>query len=256
MNRIDEAHREFEEINFNESSTKFPVNATHEEFLRFLDTDFRPEINLSAETEDLFTGRKVEIAKNNEIKVEEVNLTYRGHKHMFSKGKYAERGDVVYKTFIRAVRRFLWTLFEQDFDVSLLKDNKNSDSFKLLTKKFYEKYFKQYVDFEIDTINVSEDEICFILSTLMTNKYSFAHKTDKHRKFISQFELIYHKFSKWSYQKFFDSEKISFVFKLLMDSGIVARLIKAYPKLSESNEVYLKVAKNIIDFKDTKTFLK
>ena len=256
MNQIDEAHREFDEINFNESSTKFPVNATHEEFLRFLDTDFKPEINLSSDAEDLFTGRPAEAVKSNEIKVEEVNLTYRGHKHMFSKGKYAERVDVVYKTFVRAVRRFLWTLFEQDFDVSLLKDNKKSDNFKLLTKRFYEKYFKKHVNSEIDTINVSEDEICFILSTLMTNKYSFGNKTDKHRRFISQFESIYQKFSKLSYQKFFDSEKISLVFKLLMDSGIVARLINVYPKLSESEEVYLNVAKNLIDFKDTKTFLK
>ena len=63
-------------------------------------------------------------------KTEEVNLEYRGNKSNFSKGKFAERYDVICKTLIRAVRRYLWELFEKQFDVSILSKGKPSDLYK------------------------------------------------------------------------------------------------------------------------------
>ena len=57
-------------------------------------------------------------SKSNNDSKNKVSLSYRGNKHMNPKGKFAERGDVLYKSFIRASRRYLWMMFEKEFDVS------------------------------------------------------------------------------------------------------------------------------------------
>ena len=67
---------------------------------------------------------------NEDLKTEEVNLEYRGNKSNFIKGKFAERYDVICKTLIRSVRRYLWELFEKQFDVSILSKGKPSDLYK------------------------------------------------------------------------------------------------------------------------------
>ena len=90
----------------------------------------------------------------------------------------------------------------------------------------------------------------------MTNKYSFPYKTDKNRKIMVQFESINQKFSKISYERFFNLSNISEVFDIFIKSGVVNQIIDAYPKLSESRDSYLKTAKSIVDFKTTKTLMK
>ena len=46
---------------------------------------------------------------------------------MFTKGVNAERRDVLYKSLIRATRRYLWTMFEKEFDTSLMPIYKPSE---------------------------------------------------------------------------------------------------------------------------------
>ena len=83
-------------------------------FLEFLNKHFKPEINLTPNIEDIKSLqnnlKEPTYSDNNEI-----NLNYKGHKNMWEKGKNAERRDVVYKTFIRSVRRYLWSLFSSKF---------------------------------------------------------------------------------------------------------------------------------------------
>ena len=56
---------------------------------------------------------------------DEVNLAYRGHKHMYPKGKNAERRDVLYKNFIRATRRYS----NQSIEILLQIFNQNHFSY-------------------------------------------------------------------------------------------------------------------------------
>ena len=238
-----------------EKFTNLPIGSTPKEFLRFLDSDFKPEINLSDSNQDLFTTKFAATSKSSEIKAEDVNLAYRGQKNMFKKGKNAERKDVTYKTFIRAVRRYLWTLFEKEFDVSKFKDRKTSEIFRQYVTRFYEKYFKQHLSTEIETNEEFDNEICVIISSMMTNKHSFPYKTDKHKKFINLFEEIYKRFCKFSYEKFFNLPKVVLVFKMLNESGVFSEMINAYPKLSESKEAYINVVKSIIEFRETKILI-
>ena len=102
----------------NEFSTKFSANLSNDEFIKFLDSEFKAEIKLSDEAGDiLFTKEEIK-----EFKIEdpEVNLSYRGQKNLHQRGKHAHRIDILFKSFIRWTRRYLWELFEKEYDISLL----------------------------------------------------------------------------------------------------------------------------------------
>ena len=241
----------------NEKLTKIPTDGTSEEFLRYLDSNFKSEINLLDDGFELFKfSKSSEALKSADLGIEEVNLTYRGHKHMFTKGLNAERRDVLYKSFIRATRRYLWTMFENEFDISLMPVNKPSDVYRKNVRSLYEKFFRSFASNQITSSEETEEEICFIIATILSNKYSFPYKTDRHRRFISQFENVNHKFSKSTYERFLSINEISNVFEMFLKSGMVDKMIEAYPKLSESRDSYLRTAKSIVEFKETKTLMK
>ena len=243
--------------NNNEKSSRLPTDSASEEFQTFFDSNINREINLLTDSnEQLQFDAPFENIEKINSQNWEVNLSYRGNKHRFGKGKNAERRDVLYKNFIRATRRYLCSLFEKEFDTSLMPIYKPSELFKQNVKTFYEKYFKQFADNEISSNEENEKEILFIISTILTNKYSFPYKTDKDRKVMAQFESINQKFSKISYERFFILNNIPEIFNMFIKSGVVNQMIDAYPKLSESRDSYLKTAKSIVDFKTTKTLMK
>ena len=66
----------------------------------------------------------VDTSENNQplLEVEEINLAYRGHKHMYPKGKYSERRDVLYKNLIRATRRYSYLIFDTLANYFLLQE--------------------------------------------------------------------------------------------------------------------------------------
>ena len=238
-------HDQIEGENPFEKSSKILTEWTNEEFLRYLDTNFKSEINLAIDDKSqLFMASSAKVSKKEDMVVEDVNLAYRGQKHMFKKGKNADRYDVLFKTFIRAVRRYLWELFEKDFDVSLFQNKKISEKYRQFVIKFYDKYFKQYScakDVPIDETG----NIYFIFGIFLSNKCSFPFKSDRQRKFKIFFESVCLKFSKARSQRFLLWENISEFFKMLLNSGFINSMIDVYPKLLEAKDLYLTTAKTM-----------
>ena len=100
-----------------------------------------------------------------------VSLSYRGNKHMNPKGKFAERGDVLYKSFIRASRRYLWVMFEKEFDVSKYRVKNSSIEYKRDVGEFYNKYFRDNISNEAN--ERIHENVWFYLGTFLSNQYSF-----------------------------------------------------------------------------------
>ena len=242
-------HNELEAENSHGVNTKFQTSWTNKEW--YLDTTFKSEINLAEEEKkQILISKSAGGPKREDMVVENVNLAYRGQKNMFKRGKYAERYDVLSKNFVRGVRRYLWELFEKEFDTSLLP-NKSSELYKQYVVKFYDKYFKQYGSREI-TESIKWGNIYFILGLLLSNKYSFPNKSDKQRKLVTLFETVCNKYSKSDYHRFFRSENIWEMFLILLKSGFTDKMIEVYPNLSELKDSYLVVAKDIAYFKNNK----
>ena len=124
--------------NSKDMTAKIPSHKTNEEFIKYLDSEFKSEINLLNDDNTLFVASKpLDAPKSEDSLNTSVKLDFRGHKNMFPKGKNAERRDVLYKNFIRATRRYLWEMFEKDFDVSLMPIGKPSDLYQQNVEKFY-----------------------------------------------------------------------------------------------------------------------
>ena len=162
--------------NHKDPSTNLHMDGDLEEFSRYLDSDFKPEIDLSEDiTPKLFAGDKFNdsIVKCNEVSVNKVNLAYQGHKDANYKGLYSERRDILCKNLIRAIRRYLWELFIKEYDITSYSSKKASELFKQNVSEFYEKNFKQYAFNEKEVINESHEEIIFVIGILLTKKWIF-----------------------------------------------------------------------------------
>ena len=63
----------------NEKLTKIPTDGTTEEFLGYLDSNFKSEINLWDDEFELFKfSKSTEVLKSADLGVEKDNLTYKG----------------------------------------------------------------------------------------------------------------------------------------------------------------------------------
>ena len=77
-------------------------------------------------------------------KGDEVNLNYKGNKHYRGKGTNAERIDILYKNFLRSIRRYLWHMFTSEYDIKQIKGWKQSrEAYIKYLKEFYEKHFQK-----------------------------------------------------------------------------------------------------------------
>lgn len=185
-----------------------------------------------------------------------VKLTYRGNKCTTDKGKHSERRDVLYKTFIRTIRRYLCNMFEDEFrDFSKIKKT-DSDLFKRNVTTFYEKYFKDWATFQMDASEDEHEHFCYILGVLITSKVSFPSKTDEMKKQLYLFRSILKKFWSTSYPQFFLTKLVPEFFRLMNISGAISKCIEVYPKLNQSKDAYFQIVDSIIDFKVNPFLLK
>ena len=218
--------------------------------MRFLDQSFKPEIKLNEDEDRLFVCNSSGTPKNDNTFAEEVNLAYRGQKHLQPKGMHSERKDVLYKSLIRAVRRYLWSMFEKEFDISKIPLPKPSELYKQFVKRFYQKHLQEYACQSIKESCDKEDSIWFVLGVVLSKIYTFPNKTNKWRYLIKIFESVHHSFSIINFKKLMKIEYVSELFKIISDSGIIEKTIVAYPKLSALKDSYLRVSKSIIEFND------
>ena len=114
-----------------------------ESFLAYLDNHFIPEVQLEEDQKvqkiNFKTETKKDTAKESSSKeICQVKLNYKGQKNDYCKGTFAERVDVVYKTLLRSVKRYLWDLFLSQFDIKTITDKpKSSKIFRQMLEEFY-----------------------------------------------------------------------------------------------------------------------
>ena len=194
----------------------------------------------------LFTKEKVK-----ELKFEnpEVNLAYRGQKNLHQRGKHAQRIDVLFKNFIRSTRRYLWEMFSKEFDTEQINDD------WIYTEKvieFYSKFFKPFESSEVSNWKDTQSNILFVLGMVISCSHKFVNKDKVNVKLCNLFNSIYKCFSKEKCLKLCSYKQIREIFSMLRESGIINKMIWAYPVLSKSNEEHQEVASSIINLKNLK----
>lgn len=88
-----------------------------------------------------------------------------------------------------------------------------------------------------------------MFSVLITCKYSFPHKSETQSKTIKLFKSMMKSFVTSQYAAFFEQDGVPELFEALSKSGLLGKIIEAYPKLSESKSMYTRAVESIINFK-------
>ena len=175
---------------------------------------------------------------------------------MTVKGSHAERRDVLYKTFVRSVRRYLSSTLEKEFASFKQEKKLTSALYKQLVIDFYNKYLKETATTKMNLSLKDQERLCFLLSILIANKVSFPSKTGEMARQINTFRLMLQKFSSKLYPQFFSIALVPELFSLLEASGIVDKLLLSHPNLNASKDSYLRVLNNIINFRENSRLLK
>lgn len=265
MNMERDQQKQMPVVKQEDQSSLIPVKKEgSNNFLEYLDSHFVPEIDLKDDPKQEIKNAKISLAMDSEpkekgklgsnvstkdsfIESSEVNLKYKGQKNSFSKGTYAERVDVVYKTLLRSIRRYLWEIFTQEHNPKEIKDRaKSSQTFKGMLTEFSSRYFQS----ALQQVSESEDsEQLFLenLASFMTNKFWIPDNSFRIRKFRGLITANLKQYSAHKYCQLFNLEGCVEFFKVLETSGFAARIIDAYPKLAESRDSYLKVVSDIIN---------
>lgn len=227
-------------------------------FLQYLDSHFVPEIDLKEDTKKTQMSIEADTeakaknpfschhsTKDSSCETQEVNLKYKGQKNSYTKGTFAERVDVLYKTLIRSIRRYLWDLFCQDHNPKEINDRaKASSVFKQKLTEFSTKYFQDYLQ-----SNDPEQTEIFLenLATFMTNKFWIPDNSFRIRKFRTLLNVNLKQYSSYKYKQFFKLEGCVTFFKILSAAGFLDKIIEAYPKLNQSQESYQKIISEILN---------
>jgi hypothetical protein len=119
-------------FSFQEREKSF-YSETPQDFIEYLDNYFKPEIDLSEKK--LFETAPIE------TKASKINIFYRGQKNNFVKGKNAERKDVIHKTLLRGIRRFLWEKFTNEYDLSIISKVNSATEYRKSLRSFIEERF-------------------------------------------------------------------------------------------------------------------
>jgi len=200
--------------------------------LNFFDTYFTPE--LKSEEINSVCGNKSEkrdeekeVQKYNE---EGVKIYYTGNKNRQAKGINSERHDVVKKTLLRSIRRYLWDLFnEEDYEtISLTRKTsetsngsnnlkgKRSLIFKERVTLFYEKYFKSAL--KGNEAGQKEEAIFIeILAMFMTSNHSLPTYSSRIRNIKALTNIVMAKYKVKKYNKFFRMEEILSFLKIMKE---------------------------------------
>lgn len=218
-----------------------------DQFLRYLNNEFVPEIDLTPKAENVisFTSNisEDEIATS-------VGLSSQTPIDM-KKGVFSERRDVVYKTLLRNTRRYLFGMFQSEFpDVKLSTITRGCPIFGKWVRKFYDTHFLTYAE-ELFIGNLKDCEYFIqILATFITGEFLIPKRSSGAKKISLALRQILKTFSPALYSKFFKMEGVSDFFKILKTSGIFEEIFSFYDNIKASEGVYSKALTSIISFNE------
>lgn len=99
--------------------------------------------------------------------------SYKGNNRFHTAGANAHRKDVVFKTLVRSIRRYLWHVFKKNFDIERLGRFKKSQVFEDYVCEFYEKNIKSKSETAMSLSANDEADVCYFIGTMATKDYTF-----------------------------------------------------------------------------------
>ena len=160
-------------------------------------------------------------------------MKYPGNKHNKERGVHALRKDVIYKNLLRGLRRYLWSQFEQDFDVKSFERQKKkmSQDYKNSLDLYYQKHFAEIVE-SMDASEEFETSFKEILAGFISEKYILSSRSTQEKKLAKVISTVLKKFHKKTYSILFSYPYFSEFMRVLEISGFIKRSIEVMPSFS------------------------
>ena len=92
-------------------------------------------------------------------------------------------------------------IFEKEFDGLDKIKKTDSELFKQKVEEFYNKYFRESAQSLMNWSEVDHENLCFMLSVLITNKVSFPHKSEEMKKKLFLFRSMSKSYCTTSYNE-------------------------------------------------------
>ena len=177
-----------------------------------------------------------------------VKQKYKGNRIDSSKGVHSERRDILHKNLIRSIRRYLWTQFQSEHDVSKFGSRKHSDIYEQWAKSFYQRFLKSKTIVGEELSEEQDQKACFIFSIVMSTNFYFSKMNSQQIKLASLFKTILKSYSVRNYHKFILLPEVKTIMRMLYESKIIGQIIKEYSCLSKSSETYTQAFLDLLSF--------
>ncbi|CAI2386337.1 unnamed protein product [Moneuplotes crassus] len=164
------------------------------------------------------------------------NLRYKGNKNSHKKGKFADRADVINKTIMRSIKRYLWELYISELEEPPRRVLKSNKEYYFYLEKMFKKYFLDIFKNKYGESEVLQEKVKQVFSLMMTLDYNIPAKTPFFVSLKRRVKIIMKKYSIFQYTQFFKVQGVLEFFEILKKSGITEKIIQSYPKLSDSRE--------------------
>lgn len=219
-----------------------------------IEEDIFPVLEPEAPNPEIVEEKPAEVVWSTQMSYKHTDLKSNSRDKPF-KAQYADRRDVVYKTLLRSVRRFLWDDFTAEIgDVAFSSKTRGCDIFQSHLSSFHKQNFK---DSPAIFENLqTEKEFLDCVSVFMTHHYLIPKRSTGSKKISLMLKKIVKKFSPKLYTKFFKLQGVSEFFKILKDSGYIYKIIDAYPNMKKCEDQYIKAVDSIINFSHSPELMK
>ena len=173
------------------------------------------------------------------------------------KAAFAERKDVIYKTLLRNIRRFLWKKFSQDNKgIRFSKRTRGWLTFKAKLDIFYKEYFQKSSDQILPEEGIEESLMKEILASFMSSIIILPKRNEITKKWSLAISKAIKRFSIEIYSNLFEIRESQLFFKIMRDSGIFDEILNSWSNLQMSMDAYNRAINSVIEYNIYKSLIK
>ena len=173
------------------------------------------------------------------------------------KAVHAERKDVIYKSLLRNVKRFLWKKFLSE--AGPIKFSKRKRGWNLFKEKvgiFYEKHFKEHFQESLKSDEITEDLIKEVLGCFLNLYIITPERSQTTKLYTRPLRKAMKSFSPFVYSELFEFRWIQYFFQLLKSWGIIEEILESCVNLKMWKDSYERAVESIISYQSHKTLIK
>ena len=166
-----------------------------------------------------------------------------------TKTKYIHRKDIVNKNFIRLLRRGLWDLFKVTCNPKTFGKNKYSEIYQEKIKTFYYNSIKFNSKSSVTLTDEEDEQICFILSVIMSGNHYFPNPTPERTKVLNLFRDLVRTYTARNYRRFCSIKEVPVLLKILKETQIIDEIVKKNKHEAIKLEKYNEALNSIVNFR-------